>query len=173
MSNRSSHRITPVTLICGRIDTPIGVPILILKQRQVLISIRPKDFSFVLDESLPEIFSVFNQYRQKINLIQSSAVNLSLCVDDSRYLERVVDTLQTGFRVVYNKGMELLTVRGYDELRLTAGSPVPKEFTWCRRPGGRCVSCGWPVCPVSAPLSQNDIFFGCRSIACRISRATC
>ena len=38
------------TLICGRIDTPIGVPILILKQRQVLISIRPKDFSFVLDE---------------------------------------------------------------------------------------------------------------------------
>ena len=103
------------TLICGRIDTPIGVPILILKQRQVLISIRPKDFSFVLDESLPEIFSVFNQYRQKINLIQSSAVNLSLCVDDSRYLERVVDTLQTGFRVVYNKGMELLTVRGYDD----------------------------------------------------------
>lgn len=88
---------------------------LILKQRQVLISIRPKDFSFVLDESLPEIFSVFNQYRQKINLIQSSAVNLSLCVDDSRYLERVVDTLQTGFRVVYNKGMELLTVRGYDD----------------------------------------------------------
>ena len=81
----------------------------------MLISIRPKDFSFVLDESLPEIFSVFNQCRQKINLIQSSAVNLSLCVDDSRYLERVVDTLQTGFRVVYNKGMELLTVRGYDD----------------------------------------------------------
>ena len=103
------------TLICGRIDTPIGVPILILKQRQVLISIRPKDFSFVLDESVPEIFSDFNQARQKINLIQSSAVNLSLCVDDSRYLERVVDTLQTGFRVVYNKGMELLTVRGYDD----------------------------------------------------------
>ncbi len=102
------------TLIGSRIDAPIGVPILILKRHQVLISVRPKDFSFVLEESLPEIFNVFNQYRQKINLIQSSAVNLSLCVDDSRYLERVVDTLQPDFRVVYNRGMELLTVRGYD-----------------------------------------------------------
>ena len=55
-------------------------------------------------------------YRQKINLIQSSAVNLSLCVDDSRYLERVVDALQTEFRVVYNRDMELLTIRGYDQI---------------------------------------------------------
>ncbi|MFR4025441.1 MAG: hypothetical protein ACLTZY_06645 [Alistipes indistinctus] len=104
------------TLICGRIDTPIGVPILILKQRQVLISIRPKDFSFVLDESLPEIFSVFNQYRQKINLIQSSAVNLSLlcrrfALSRSGWSIRCRQALGS----VYNKGMELLTVRGYDD----------------------------------------------------------
>lgn len=92
------------------------MPVRILKGRQVLISIRPKDFSFVLEERLADIFSVFGQYRQKINLIQSSAVNLSLCVDDSRYLERVVDALQTEFRVVYNRDMELLTIRGYDQI---------------------------------------------------------
>lgn len=70
----------------------------------------------MLEERLADIFSVFGQYRQKINLIQSSAVNLSLCVDDSRYLERVVDALQTEFRVVYNRDMELLTIRGYDQI---------------------------------------------------------
>lgn len=105
----------PGTVICGRIDRPIGVPIRILKQRQVLVSVRPKDFSFVLEERLADIFAVFNQYHLKINLIQSSAVNLSVCVDDSRYLERVIDTLQVDFRVVYNQGVELLTVRGYDD----------------------------------------------------------
>ena len=68
----------------------------------------------MLEERLADIFSVFGQYRQKIDLIQSSAVNLSLCVDDSRYLERVVDALQTEFRVVYNRDMELLTIRGYE-----------------------------------------------------------
>lgn len=105
----------PGTVICGRIDRPVGVPIRILKQRQVLVSVRPKDFSFVLEERLGDIFAVFQQYHLKINLIQSSAVNLSVCVDESRYLERVIDTLQVDFRVVYNQGVELLTVRGYDE----------------------------------------------------------
>jgi len=106
----------PGSVICASSPVPPGVPVRILKGRQVLISIRPKDFSFVLEERLADIFSVFGQYRQKINLIQSSAVNLSLCVDDSRYLERVVDALQTEFRVVYNRDMELLTIRGYDQI---------------------------------------------------------
>lgn len=102
------------SVICDDAPAPC-VPVLILKREQVLVSIRPKDFSFVLEERLPDIFAVFGQYRQKINLIQSSAVNLSLCVDNSRYLERVVDALQADFRVVYNNHMELLTIRGYDE----------------------------------------------------------
>ena len=104
----------PGTEICGQVREAVGVPVFILKRKQVLVSIRPKDFSFVLEERLSDIFTVFGQYRQKINLIQSSAVNLSVCVDDSRYLERVVDTLQVDFRVVYNREAELLTIRGYD-----------------------------------------------------------
>ncbi len=50
----------------------------------------------------------------KINLIQSSAVNLSLSVDDSRHLPEVVEELRScQFRVVYNNDMQLLTIRGY------------------------------------------------------------
>ena len=115
----------PGTVICGRIDRPVDVPIRILKQRQVLVSIRPKDFSFVLEERLGDIFSVFQQYHLKINLIQSSAVNLSVCVDESRYLERVIDTLQVDFRVVYNQGVELLTVRGYDQASYARYAEAP------------------------------------------------
>ena len=104
----------PGSVICAEAHGPLGVPVRILKQNQILVSVRPRDFSFVLEQRLPDIFAVFARYRQKINLIQSSAVNLSLCIDDSRHLQTVVDTLQGDFRVVYNKNMELLTVRGYD-----------------------------------------------------------
>lgn len=116
------------SVICGEITQPISVPILILKQNQVLISIRPKDFSFVLEERLADIFGVCSEYRQKINLIQSSAVNLSLCVDSSLNLERVVDRLQVDFRVVYNQGMELLTIRGYDEPTYTQYAEAERVF---------------------------------------------
>ena len=103
----------PGSVIKGEISTPIEVPILILKQNQVLISIRPNDFSFVLQEHVGEIISHFESRLVKINLIQSSAVNLSLCVDASRTLGEVIDALDESYRVVYNDGLQLLTIRGY------------------------------------------------------------
>ncbi len=104
----------PGSVIKGEIDHPIDVPILILKHNQVLLSIRPNDFSFVLEDRFAGIFSLLERYNVKINLIQSSAVNLSLCVDRSRHLEEVVNELhRQQYRVVYNSDMELLTIRGY------------------------------------------------------------
>ena len=92
----------------------IEVPILILKHNQVLLSIRPNDFSFVLEDRFAAIFALLESHGIKINLIQSSAVNLSLCVDSSRHLPEVVRELTARqFRVVYNDDMQLLTVRGY------------------------------------------------------------
>lgn len=106
------------SVIKSEIDCPIDIPILILKQNQVLVSIRPNDFSFVLEDRLSEIFRLFGENMIKINLIQSSAVNLSICTDRSRQLGSIVDKLRKqNFRVVYNDELELLTIRRYtDEL---------------------------------------------------------
>ncbi|MCL2560734.1 MAG: aspartate kinase [Rikenellaceae bacterium] len=92
----------------------IEVPVLILKHAQVLLTVRPDDFSFVLEERLAEVFTLLGAYGLKINLIQSSAVSLSLCIDNSRRLAEVVGELQArGFRTAYNTDMQLLTIRGY------------------------------------------------------------
>ncbi len=91
---------------------PIEVPVIILKRDQVLITLRPLDFSFVLEESLTWIFTIVEKYRLKVSLIQSSAVSISICVDNSRYLQRAIDELSNDFRVSYNTDMELLTIRG-------------------------------------------------------------
>ena len=108
-----SDKEKPGSVIRGEMNGRIEAPILILKPNQVLLSIRPKDFSFVIEERMVPIFSLLEQYRIHTNLIQSSAVNLSVCVDASRHLEQVVERLQQEFRVVYNSDMELLTIRGY------------------------------------------------------------
>lgn len=101
----------------------VSVPVLILKKRQVLVSVRPHDFSFVLEEKLPGIFGLMHKFHIRMNMIQSSAVNLSLCVDEGRMLERFSDRLRAeGFRVVQNSGLELLTIRGYDQETFTRHS---------------------------------------------------
>ena len=95
-------------------SAPVRVPILILKKDQVLLIIRSRDFSFVLEEKFSEIFSLLERYRLKANLIHNSAVNLSLCVDNSWHIDEAIAALRAaGFDVMKREEMELLTIRGY------------------------------------------------------------
>jgi aspartate kinase len=94
---------------------PIDVPVLILRKNQVLITVRPRDFSFVLEESLSKAFALMNKHRLKISMIQSSAISISVCVDNTRYLPGAIDELGNDFRVTYNEGLELLTIRGIND----------------------------------------------------------
>ncbi len=99
-------------------SAPVQVPILILKKDQVLLTVRSRDFSFVLEEKFASIFSLLERYRIKTNLIHNSAVNLSLCVDNSWHIGEAAEALrEAGFDVMQAADMELLTIRGYtDEL---------------------------------------------------------
>ena len=104
----------PGSCICRWDDyRPPQVPVLILKRSQVLLSVEPKDFSFALEESLEKIFTTLNRHRQKVNLVQSSAVRISVSVDASRYFDDLVAELQRDFAVRYNDNLELLTIIGY------------------------------------------------------------
>jgi len=100
------------SVIKSTTDKPIIVPVLILRKNQVLITVRPRDFSFVLEESLSKAFDVMHKHRLKISLIQSSAISISVCVDNTRYLSGALDELGNDFKVNYNEGLELLTIRG-------------------------------------------------------------
>lgn len=115
------------SVIKAQTDKPIDVPILILRKNQVLITIRPRDFSFVLEESLSKAFAVMNKHRLKVSLIQSSAISISVCVDNTRYLSGAIDELGNEFKVSYNEGLELLTIRGItDDMveKTTAGRTI-------------------------------------------------
>ena len=105
----------------------IDVPVLILRDNQILVSLRPRDFSFVLEESLPRAFAVMNKHRLKVSLIQSSAVSISVSVDNTRYVAAAIDELANDFKVSYNENLELLTIRGTNETiekRLTDGRKI-------------------------------------------------
>ena len=91
---------------------PIGVPVYIWRKNQILITMRAKDFAFVLEESLSEIFDIIHTHRLKVSLIQSSAVTISVCVDNTRFVPEAIEALQVHFNVTYNDHLSLLTIRG-------------------------------------------------------------
>ncbi|MGE0090318.1 MAG: aspartate kinase [Bacteroidales bacterium] len=104
------------------------LPIYILKKDQMLISLFPKDLSFVIEDGLSEIFQYLSQHRVKVNLIQNSAISISFCIDNS-YVEikELLEHLQKEYKVLYNQNLELLTIRHYSEKdveKLTAGRKI-------------------------------------------------
>ena len=91
---------------------PIDVPVYIWRKNQILITMRAKDFAFALEESLSDIFDIINRHRLKVSLIQSSAVTISVCVDNTRFVPEAIAELQKHFNVTYNENLSLLTIRG-------------------------------------------------------------
>ena len=98
--------------ICADGVGPIDVPVYIWRKNQILITMRAKDFAFVLEESLNEIFDIINRHRLKVSLIQSSAVTISVCVDNTRFVPAAIEALKAHFKVSYNDRLSLLTIRG-------------------------------------------------------------
>jgi aspartate kinase len=101
------------------VQAPLPIPCFIFKVDQVLISISPRDFSFIVEENMGSIFSTFSRHRVKINTMQNSAISFSLCVDnDQKKLPSLIEELRKHYRVLYNDKMELVTIRYYDQATL-------------------------------------------------------
>lgn len=93
------------------IDLP---PIYINKGNQVLLSLTPRDFSFIAEERLSKIFGVLASYRLKSSLVQTSAISFSLCVDYNEVnFQKMIDELRDEYEVLYNTDVELITIRHY------------------------------------------------------------
>lgn len=89
-------------------------PVYVLRRNQVLMSLIPRDFSFVIEESLSKIFALLYKHRVKVNLVQNSAISFTVCVDEEPHrLPSAIEELQRDFEVRYNSNLELLTIRHY------------------------------------------------------------
>lgn len=97
-------------------NSPLPVPSFIFKVNQVLISIFPKDFSFIIEENLSHIFSLFHQHKVKVNTMLNSAISFSVSVDnDEEKIANLITELSSLYKVKYNKGLELVTIRYYNQ----------------------------------------------------------
>ncbi len=89
-------------------------PVFITKPNQVLLTFSPYDFSFVSAEDISSVFALLYTKNIKVNMIQQSAIDLSLLVDAPESgLETMVLDLRKEYEVKYNTGLKLITIRHY------------------------------------------------------------
>ncbi|MDR2927780.1 MAG: aspartate kinase [Cytophagaceae bacterium] len=103
----------PGTVIQSSKNSNSLLPVFIHKDNQVFVTVSPRDYSFIMDDRLIDVISLFRQYRIKMNLMQNSALNFSACFDKNRSTEKLFEQLNNDFFVRYNDDVELITIRNY------------------------------------------------------------
>ena len=106
-------------------------PVIILKHNQVLVSLSAKDYSFISEDHLSDIFGLFAQSHVKVNMMQTSALSFTVCIDfyEERF-KKLLNALGRDFKVKYNNGLTLITVRHHSPaalLEITTGKTILLE----------------------------------------------
>jgi aspartate kinase len=87
-------------------------PIIVVKKDQALVHLHSKDFSFVGEKPIAELYHLFADIRIKPNLMQTGAVTIQVCLDDRPdKIEKLAIAASDFFDVQVEKGLTLLTVR--------------------------------------------------------------
>ena len=99
----------------GKKITP-EVPCFIVKKNQILASISAKDFSFMVEHNISDVFKKLHEYKLKVNLIQNSAISFSVCIED-KYdrFDAFYNDLQTNFNIKSYKNVTLYTIRHFND----------------------------------------------------------
>ena len=106
-------------------------PLYIFANNQILLSILPRDYSFIAEDNLQVIFGILNELGIRVNLMQNSALSFSICINNNPQLVRpLIERLKHMFRVRYNENLQLVTIRYYTQEvidRIVDGRPVLLE----------------------------------------------
>ena len=104
------------TVIQASIVNDHLVPSFIFKMDQILFSFTTKDFSFIVEENLSDIFNRLAKVNAKINLMQNSALDFSILLDRNKVdPNQILEMFKDSYEVRYNEGLELVTIRHYDD----------------------------------------------------------
>lgn len=106
----------PGTII-HKIDHKIQLPpIFIFRENLVLITLSPKDFSFISIDDIDRVVNFLVENRVKVTLMQQSAIDLNLVLDAGEAdWDWLMEELSPFYSIRYNTGLTLITIRHYTE----------------------------------------------------------
>jgi len=102
------------TMIQNEVNSIFYPPLIVLKKDQVLLQVTTRDFSFITEDNLSNLYSIFHKLNIKVNLIQNAAISFVACVDRKEdKVEELMGILGKDYKVFRNEDVQLLTIRHY------------------------------------------------------------
>ena len=96
-------------------------PVIVVKENQALLKLESKDFSFVGEHYVSDLYELFGNLKVKPNLVQTGAISILCCLDDHpAKIEKLALAAAALFDVTIEKNLTLLTVRHYTKEKFDA-----------------------------------------------------
>jgi len=103
-------------------------PIIVVKEKQVLIQLSSRDFSFIGEKGVNSLYHLFAAIKISPNITQSGAISLLCSLDDKpEKIEKFALAASELFEVTVEKNITLLTIRHYNDalvLQMTEGKKI-------------------------------------------------
>jgi aspartate kinase len=102
------------SVIMDEVDSMFYPPLIILKKDQILLQVTTRDFSFITEDNLSNLYRIFHSLNVKVNLIQNAAISFVACIDhNEEKVQELVKELSKDYKVFRNENVQLLTIRHY------------------------------------------------------------
>ncbi len=106
----------PGTTVSKGASLEPAVSCFIVKKGQLLVSFSSKDFSFIMEHQVSDIFRMFAEQHIKVNVIQNSAISFTVCVEDKfGNFKEMLEELSNNFKITYNENVSLYTIRHFSD----------------------------------------------------------
>ena len=100
------------TLITGEWDDMTYPPMIMVEKNQLLLHISTKDYSFLVEHHIKDLFTIFDQFRIFVNMMQNTAISFYACVTDvPDRIPQVIRALEDKFYIHVDDHLELITIR--------------------------------------------------------------
>ena len=92
------------------------IPCYIVKKGLSLLRLSTRDFSFVVEDNISDIFKLLHEHKMSVDLIQNSAISFSVCINDKYHnVETLLHNLRARFDVQYTPNVTLYTIRHFED----------------------------------------------------------
>lgn len=102
------------TVVMNEVSSLFYPPLIVQKSDQVLLKLTARDFSFITESKLRDLYNIFDKLNIRVNLMQNAAISFVACIDNQRgKLKELLSMLEKDYNVSDNEDVSLLTIRHY------------------------------------------------------------
>jgi aspartate kinase len=91
---------------------PLSVPCKIHKSNQIMLEISTKEFNFIVEEHLKQIFEALSQYKVRAHIMQNSAIHFRCVIDnkENKHMPLIEHLGSMGLNIHIIENLDLLSV---------------------------------------------------------------